>query len=95
MMEEVAAETFDAFAAGAGVIGASTAFHMAKLGGQKVCVVKRGRVCSSGTARSYAIVRSYYSVATNTLQTVRSVEKFGRFKVGLDRLTSSGPSPFR
>ncbi|MBI08012.1 MAG: amino acid dehydrogenase [Rhodospirillaceae bacterium] len=78
------AETFDAIVVGAGVIGASTAFHLAKLGGLKVCVIERGPVCSGGTAKSCAIVRSHYSVPTNTQLTVKSIEMFGQFQDWLE-----------
>ncbi len=71
-------ETYDAVVIGAGVVGASTAFHLAKLGGLKVCVVDRGPVCG-GTAKSCAIVRSHYSVPSNTALTLRSLEMFGAF----------------
>ncbi|MCH7795228.1 MAG: FAD-binding oxidoreductase [Proteobacteria bacterium] len=72
-------ETYDAIVIGAGVVGASTAFHLAKLGGLKVCVVDRGPVCGGGTAKSCAIVRSHYSVPSNTALTLRSLEMFGAF----------------
>ena len=74
-------ETFDAVVIGAGVVGAATAFHLAKLGGLKVCVVDRGPVCGGGTAKSCAIVRSHYSVPSNTALTLRSLEMFGAFAV--------------
>ncbi len=77
-------ETFDAIVIGAGVVGASTAFHLAKLGGLKVCVVERGQVCSGGTAKSCAIVRTHYSVPSNTALTVRSLAMFGAFPDWLD-----------
>ncbi len=77
-------ETYDAIVVGAGVIGASTAFHLAKLGGLKVCVVERGAVCTGGTAKSCAIVRSHYSVSTNTELTVKSIEMFADFKDWLE-----------
>ena len=73
------AETYDAVVIGAGVVGASTAFHLAKLGGLKVCVVDRGPVCGGGTGKSCAIVRSHYSVPSNTALTLRSLEMFGAF----------------
>ena len=72
-------ESYDAVVIGSGVVGASTAFHLAKLGGLKVCVVERGQVCSGGTAKSCAIVRSHYSVPSNTALTLRSLEMFGAF----------------
>ncbi|MDH3594008.1 MAG: FAD-binding oxidoreductase [Rhodospirillales bacterium] len=72
-------ETFDAIVLGSGVVGASTAFHLAKLGGLKVCVVERGELCSGGTAKSCAIVRSHYSVPSNTALTLASLEIFSDF----------------
>ncbi len=77
-------ETYDAIVVGAGVVGASTAFHLAKLGGLKVCIVERGGVCTGGTAKSCAIVRSHYSVPTNTELTLKSIEMFGHFKDWLE-----------
>jgi len=77
-------ETFDAIVVGAGVVGASTAFHLAKLGGLKVCVVERGQACTGGTAKSCAIVRTHYSVPSNTALTVRSLAMFGAFQDWLD-----------
>ena len=79
------AETYDAVVIGAGVVGASTAFHLAKLGGRKVCIVDRGPVCSGGTAKSCAIVRSHYSVPSNTALTLRSLEMFTGFPDWLEQ----------
>ena len=77
-------ETYDAVVIGAGVVGAATAFHLAKLGGLKVCIVDRGPVCGGGTAKSCAIVRSHYSVPSNTALTLRSLEMFGAFRDWLE-----------
>jgi len=77
-------ETYDAIVIGAGVVGASTAFHLAKLGGLKVCVVDSGPVCGGGTAKSCAIVRSHYSVPSNTALTLRSLEMFAAFQDWLE-----------
>lgn len=73
-------EHYDAIVVGSGVVGASTAFHLAKLGRLKVCVVDQGPLCSGGTARSCAIVRSHYSVPSNTALTLRTLEIFAHFK---------------
>ncbi len=84
-------ETFDAIVVGAGVVGASAAFHLAKLGGLKVCVVERGQACTGGTAKSCAIVRTHYSVASNTALTVRSLAMFATFRDWLeDREADAG-----
>jgi glycine/D-amino acid oxidase-like deaminating enzyme len=78
--EDNVTETFDVVVVGAGVVGASAAFHLAKLGGARVCVVDRGPVCGGGTAKSCAIVRSHYSIATNTQFTLASLEMFASFQ---------------
>lgn len=77
-------DTFDAIVVGAGVVGAATAFHLAKLGRLRVCVVERGQVCTGGTAKSCAIVRTHYSVPSNTALTVRSLAMFGAFPEWLE-----------
>ena len=82
---------YDAIVIGAGVVGASTAFHLAKLGALKVCVVERGRICEGGTGKSCAIVRTHYSVPGNTALTLRSLEMFGAFEDWLeDREAAAG-----
>jgi sarcosine oxidase subunit beta len=78
------AETFDAIVIGAGVVGAATAFHLAKLGRLKVCVVERGQVCSGGTAKSCGILRTHYSVPANTALTVKTLGLFAGFKEWLE-----------
>jgi len=69
---------------GSGVVGSSTAFHLNKLGDVSVALVDRGQVCTGGTARSCAIVRSHYSVLSNTQLTVKSLEIFSNFADALE-----------
>jgi sarcosine oxidase, subunit beta len=66
-------ETFDVVVVGAGVVGASTAYHLARLGGLKVALVERGQIASGGTGKSCAIVRTHYSVRSNTVLTLHSL----------------------
>ena len=73
-------DSFDVVVVGSGVVGASTAFHLNKLGKVRVALVERGQVCTGGTARSCAIVRSHYSVRSNTELTLKSLEMFSNFK---------------
>ena len=73
------AEAFDVVVVGAGVVGAATAFHLAKLGNLKVCVLDQAGICEGGTAKSCAIVRSHYSVVSNTALTLKSLEIFRQF----------------
>jgi sarcosine oxidase, subunit beta len=77
-------EHFDVVVVGSGVVGASTAFHLNKLGDVRVALLDRGQVCTGGTARSCAIVRSHYSVLSNTQLTVKSLEIFTNFADALE-----------
>lgn len=70
---------FDVIVIGGGVVGASVAFHLKQLGGGNVLLVERGDICSGGTAKSCAIVRSHYSIPINTQVCVKSLEYFNHF----------------
>lgn len=72
-------ESFDILIVGGGVVGSSTAYHLAELSNSKVGLIERSQICSGGTARSCAIVRSHYSVPSNTALTVKSIEIFRNF----------------
>ena len=74
---------YDVVVVGAGVIGAATAFYLSKFGAKKVLVIDRGPVCSGGTARSCAIIRSHYSIVSNTRLTLKSLEVFRHFAEAL------------
>ena len=78
------AETYDVVVVGAGVVGASTAFHLTKNGVDRVCLVDRGPVCTGGTAKSCAIVRTHYSIPTNTEYASQSLAMFNAFKDWLE-----------
>jgi sarcosine oxidase subunit beta len=58
-------ENFDAIVIGAGVIGTSTAFHLAQLGLKKVLVVERSMIGAGTTSQSSGILRTHYSVPEN------------------------------
>jgi len=74
---------YDFVIAGGGVIGASIAFHLAERSDASIALFDRGEVCSGGTGRSCAIVRSHYSVASNTALTLRSLDVFRDFRGAL------------
>lgn len=78
------AETYDVVVVGAGVVGASTAFHLTKFGMKNVCLVDCGPVCAGGTAKSCAIIRTHYSIPTNTEYAARSLAMFNGFKDWLE-----------
>ncbi len=64
---------------GGGVIGCSTAYNLAKLGAQRVVLLERGDLCSGGTAKSCAIVRTHYSIESNLIHAVESLKIFASF----------------
>ena len=77
-------ERFDVVVVGGGVVGASTAFHLQTMGAGKVALLERGEIASGGTGKSCAIVRTHYSVESNTALTVRILEMFKDFKEHLE-----------
>ncbi len=54
-------ERFDVVIVGAGVSGASLAWHLKKRGVKRVLLAERDRPASGGTGKSAAIVRQHYS----------------------------------
>ena len=78
------AEHFDILVIGGGIVGASAAYHLAALGDRKIGLIERDRIGSGGTARSCAIIRTHYSVLSNTALTVKSLEMFGDLAGYLD-----------
>lgn len=58
-------EHFDAIVVGAGVIGSSVAYHLARLGCTKVLVLDRTQIGAGTTSQSSGILRTHYSVIEN------------------------------
>ena len=77
-------QSFDVVVVGGGLVGMSTAFHLAALSNRTVALVERGQICSGGTASSCAIVRTHYSVSSNVELTVQSLKIFDEFPTYLD-----------
>ncbi len=73
------AKTADYIIIGGGVIGCSTAYNLARLGARNVVVLERDSVCSGGTAKSCAIVRTHYSIESNLVHAVESLKIFANF----------------
>ena len=71
---------------GAGVMGASIAFHLARRGAGRVLVLDKGDVASGGSGRSSALVRMHYSFPPEVDLAVKSVAIFRAWKdyVGRD-----------
>jgi len=72
-------KTADILIIGGGVIGCSTAYNLAKSGAKNVVVLERNEICSGGTARSCAIVRTHYSIEANMKHAVESLMIFANF----------------
>ena len=58
-------QTYDAIVIGAGVMGASIAFHLAERG-QKVAILERKTVASGATGHSSGLVRMHYDLAVES-----------------------------
>jgi glycine/D-amino acid oxidase-like deaminating enzyme len=53
--------TYDAIVIGAGISGAATAYHLKRVGAQRVLLLERSEAASGGTGKSAAIIRQSYS----------------------------------
>ncbi len=74
----------DVVVVGAGVAGVATAYHLAKLGVQRVLLLdERADVASGTSAQSSAILRTHYSVPENVALAQRSLAVFKDFKAYL------------
>ncbi len=69
----------DVIVIGAGVVGASVAWHLAKLGAGRVLVLDRTQVGAGTTSQSSGILRTHYSVPENVELAKRSWQIFERF----------------
>ncbi|MSP68170.1 MAG: FAD-binding oxidoreductase [Alphaproteobacteria bacterium] len=70
------AQSYDAIVVGAGINGASTAYHLRLLGAGRVLLLERGGVAAGGTGKSAAVVRQNYSTPLMTRLARKSIEKF-------------------
>ncbi len=66
----------DVLVAGAGVIGAATAFHLARLGAGRVTVLDREAVAAGMSSRSSALIRMHYTFPPEVDLAVRSDAMF-------------------
>lgn len=56
---------YDVIVIGAGVIGSSVAYHLARFGAQRVLVLDRTQIGAGTTSQSSGILRTHYSVREN------------------------------
>jgi sarcosine oxidase subunit beta len=76
-------ERFRVVVIGGGVIGVSTLFHLAELGCEDSLLLERGALASGGTGKSCSIIRTHYSIPSNTELAVRSLGLFRDFSTAL------------
>lgn len=85
-MSAVLEKTADVVVLGAGVMGASIAFHLARRGAGRILVLDKGDVAGGGSGRSSALVRMHYSFPPEVDLAVKSLAIFRSWKdyVGRD-----------
>ena len=71
--------TADIIIIGGGVVGASVAYYLAQNGAGSVRLLERAEICSGGTAKSCAIVRTHYSIEANLVHAAESLKIFSDF----------------
>lgn len=72
-------KTADIIIIGGGIFGSSIAYNLANNGAKNVLLLERGDICSGGTAKSCAIVRTHYSIEANLRHAVESLKIFANF----------------
>ena len=72
-------KTADIIIIGGGLYGCAIAYNLAKFGAKNVVLLERGDICSGGTAKSCAIVRTHYSIEANMHHAVESLKIFANF----------------
>jgi sarcosine oxidase subunit beta len=65
VFESNAMKNYDVIVIGAGVIGCSVAYHLAKLGAKSVLVLEQSQIGAGTTSQSSGILRTHYSVPEN------------------------------
>jgi sarcosine oxidase subunit beta len=72
--------TADVVIIGAGIMGVSTAYHLARRGAGRVLVLERGAVCSGSTALASGGIRHQYASRIGIELTLQSIATYERFE---------------
>jgi sarcosine oxidase subunit beta len=72
--------TADVVVVGAGIMGVSTAYHLARLGAGRIVVLERDEVCSGSTALASGGIRHQYANRIGIELTRHSIETYERFE---------------
>lgn len=84
-------QSYDAIVIGAGVIGSSVAYHLARFGSKSVLVIERSQIGSGTSTQSSGILRTHYSVSENVELARQSWSVFNDFAAYLgDNDASAG-----
>src|SRR5262245_2966014 len=73
-------ETADVLVVGAGIMGISTAYHLARRGAGRMRVLERATVCSGSTALASGGIRHQYSNRVGIELTLQSILTYERFE---------------
>ena len=73
-------KTADCIIVGAGVMGASIAFQLARREAGRIVVIDKDHVASGGSSRSSALVRMHYSFAPEVQLALVSLEMFQHWR---------------
>src|SRR5213594_2663651 len=73
-------DTADVLIVGAGIMGVSTAYHLARLGVRRVTVLERDTVCSGSTALASGGIRHQYANRLGIELTTHSIVTYERFE---------------
>ena len=73
-------ETADVAIVGAGIMGVSTAYHLARLGAGRVVVLERDSVCSGSTALASGGIRHQYANRLGVELTTHAIVTYERFE---------------
>ncbi len=74
------AETADVIVVGAGIMGVSTAYHLARRGAGRIVVLERDTVCSGSTALASGGIRHQYANRVGIELTLQSILTYERFE---------------
>ena len=74
------ADTAEVVIVGAGIMGVSTAYHLARLGVGPVIVLERDTVCSGSTALASGGIRHQYANRLGVELTTHSIVTYERFR---------------
>ena len=72
-------DTADVVIVGAGIMGVSTAYHLARLGAGRVIVLERDTVCAGSTALASGGIRHQYANRVGVELTTHSIVTYERF----------------